>query len=97
MFVVCPALASAKTVSGKAPGQIVAIDKKAHTITIRESATKNVTYSVSEQTRVLVNGQKSTFSHLSTKMKASVTHPQGSTTVDYIDAHKLVKARRRRI
>lgn len=96
LLAIGPALSSADASSATVPGKIVAINKKANTLKIHESASQNVTYSVSGQTRVFVNGRKSTFSHLSTKMKVSVTHPANSTTLDHIDAHTLVKPRRHR-
>ena len=96
VLVMTPAAADAKTTSARVPGHIAAIDKKANTLTIHESAGKDVTYSVSNQARVFVNGKQSTFAHLSTKMKVSVTHPSGSTALDYIDAHTLVKPKTHR-
>ena len=96
VFAITPSVSNAKTARQKVPGQIVAINKKANSLTIHESANKDVKYSVSSQTRVFVNGKKSTVSHLSTKMKVAVTHPSGSTTLDHIDAHTLVKPKRHR-
>lgn len=98
VFVVAinPSVSNAKTTSARVPGHIAAVDKKANTLTIHESAGKDVTYSVSSQARVFVNGKQSTFAHLSTKMKVSVTHPSGSTTIDHIDAHTLVKPKTHR-
>ena len=78
------------------PGKIVAINKKANTLTIHESATKDVTYSVNRQTRVFVNRHKSAFGRLNARMKVSVTQPSGCTTLDYIDARTLVTTRRYR-
>ena len=96
VFAITPSVSDAKSASARVPGQIVAINKKANTLTIHESATKDVKYSVSGQTKVFVNGKQSTFAHLSTKMKVSVTHPADSTTLDHIDAHTLVKPRTHR-
>jgi len=96
MFAVGPALSPAGASSSRVPGKVVAINKKGLSFTVHESKDRNVTYSVSGSTRVFVNGRKSTFSHLTTRMKVSVTHPAGSKTADFIDAHALVRPRRHR-
>jgi len=89
MLAVGPALST--THAAKVSNKIVAINKKGLSFTVHESTHKNVTYSVNGATRVFVNGRKSTFSHLTTKMEVSVTHPADSKIVDFIDAHTLVK------
>ena len=96
IFAVTPSVSNANSASAKVPGHIVAINKKENTLTIHESANKDVKYSVSGQTKVFVNGKKSTLAHLSTKMKVAVTHPSGSTTLDHIDAHTLLKPKTHR-
>ena len=77
------------------PDQIVAVNRKAQTITVYEGPNRSITYSLSASTRVLINGQPGGADQLKPGMKASVNHAAGSNAADLIDAKKPVRHHRR--
>jgi len=78
------------------PNQIVAVNRKAQTITVYEGPNQSATYSISASTRVLIDGQPGGTDQLKPGMKASVSHAAGSNVADLIDAEKPVRPHRRR-